>query len=565
MCLTGDVTRPGLGLSWEQRAWVEARCDRLLHSAASLTLVGNDRRRDPWLTNLTGTQHVVELCREAGVRELHHVSTAYVCGARSGTIYESEIDVGQEFLNDYAATKLASEHCVRQAAWLDSLTVYRPALIVGDYHTGFTTSYHHLYRFMQFTSLIHQQAQLDERGRWYHPVRLKMTGEERSNLVPVDWVSAFITGVVWQQKLHNRTYHLAPRDATRTAEIEEALARYFNYYGVTFVGPHGIPDGTATELEQFFCRFVSTQDAYMRMDPVFDCTNTLNAAPELPCPQVDVACLERLIAFGVRDQWGKKVRQRRPNCRRGIGALMDRYTKTVETTGSGARLWSIRAGAASALPSSPDRNTKDLAMPAAPHKEPVWGARLWLGADLYAWMRFLVRNHFAVPPSHWHMAALISACSLPNSVMRFMTDAWFGGRVERTAIRRPPLFIVGHWRTGTTLLHELLICDPQHSYPTFCECLFPHHFLLTEKIYPRLFGFLMPKRRPMDNMAVGWDRPQEDELALCLLGEPSPYLTMAFPNHPPQDQDALDLERLIVAGPRPMEAHVPALRAQADV
>jgi hypothetical protein len=48
----------------------------------------------------------------------------------------------------------------------------------------------------------------------------------------------------------------------------------------------------------------------------------------------------------------------------------------------------------------------------------------------------------------------------------------------------------------------------------------------------------------MDNMPFGWDRPQEDEFALCMLGAPSPYLTVAFPNHPPQDQDAFDLERL---------------------
>jgi hypothetical protein len=54
----------------------------------------------------------------------------------------------------------------------------------------------------------------------------------------------------------------------------------------------------------------------------------------------------------------------------------------------------------------------------------------------------------------------------------------------------------------------------------------------------------MPSHRPMDNMAAGWQRPQEDEFALCMLGQPSPYLTLAFPNRPPQDQEAFDLEGL---------------------
>jgi hypothetical protein len=48
----------------------------------------------------------------------------------------------------------------------------------------------------------------------------------------------------------------------------------------------------------------------------------------------------------------------------------------------------------------------------------------------------------------------------------------------------------------------------------------------------------------MDNMPAGWERPQEDEFALCMMGQPSPYLTIAFPNHPPQDPHALDLDGL---------------------
>ena len=36
----------------------------------------------------------------------------------------------------------------------------------------------------------------------------------------------------------------------------------------------------------------------------------------------------------------------------------------------------------------------------------------------------------------------------------------------------------------------------------------------------------------MDKMATGWDRPQEDEFAMCLLGQPSPYRKLAFPNEP---------------------------------
>jgi hypothetical protein len=173
-----------------------------------------------------------------------------------------------------------------------------------------------------------------------------------------------------------------------------------------------------------------------------------------------------------------------------------------------------------------------------------WMPHIWQGCDLFAWLRLLGGNHFAVHPSYLYIAVIVSVVSFFHLLLRHLQTAWFGTRIDRTPIRHAPLFIVGHWRTGTTLLHELLILDPRHTFPNTCACLVPHHFLLTERFLKRWLWFLMPSHRPMDNMAAGWDRPQEDEFALCMLGQPSPYLTIAFPNHPPQDQEAFDIEAL---------------------
>ena len=183
-------------------------------------------------------------------------------------------------------------------------------------------------------------------------------------------------------------------------------------------------------------------------------------------------------------------------------------------------------------------------MTTARKRQQEWSPRLWQGADLFAWIRLLLRNHFAVQPPYWYIAAVACAASVMNSTLRVLSEAYFGGRIARTPFREAPLFIVGHWRTGTPLLHELLILDPRTTFPNNYQCMAPHHFLLTESIIPKLGWFLAPSRRPMDNMEFGWDKPQEDEFALCLLGQPSPYTTIAFPNRPPQDQDAFDLERM---------------------
>jgi hypothetical protein len=179
-----------------------------------------------------------------------------------------------------------------------------------------------------------------------------------------------------------------------------------------------------------------------------------------------------------------------------------------------------------------------------PVRRPEPGACLWEGCDFSAWLRLLARNRFAVHPSRWPVAAAVTFASLVNTALGVLTTVCRGWRVRRAPVPRAPLFIIGHWRTGTTVLHELLALDERHAAPSTYECLAPGHFLLTESWLPRLLWFLMPALRPMDNMAAGWDRPQEDEFALCILGQPSPYAAIAFPNRRPPGPAALGLEGL---------------------
>jgi omega-hydroxy-beta-dihydromenaquinone-9 sulfotransferase len=181
--------------------------------------------------------------------------------------------------------------------------------------------------------------------------------------------------------------------------------------------------------------------------------------------------------------------------------------------------------------------------PSSPKKKGrEWAPRFWEGCNFPAWWRLLVRNRFAVGRPQLYIAVIITINSTLHTLLRFFEEAFFRHRVARTPIKDPPIFILGHWRSGTTLLHELLILDPRHGFPTTYQCLEPNHFILTEWLFSRLFFWLLPGRRPMDNMAAGWGRPQEEEFALCMLGQPSPYLTIAFPNNPPVNQEFLDFQ-----------------------
>ncbi len=187
-----------------------------------------------------------------------------------------------------------------------------------------------------------------------------------------------------------------------------------------------------------------------------------------------------------------------------------------------------------------------MSQPAAPPptlaKKPRWMPRMWEGCDFFAWLKLLFRNRFAVHPRQWYIAVVITFVSFTNTLLRLLQDAIYGRAVRKVKITEPPIFILGHWRTGTTLLHELMICDDRFGFPTTFECLMPNHFLLTEGIFTRWLSFLMSSSRPMDNMKAGFDRPQEDEFAMCMFGVGSPYLTIAFPNRPPLCQEFLDME-----------------------
>jgi omega-hydroxy-beta-dihydromenaquinone-9 sulfotransferase len=169
---------------------------------------------------------------------------------------------------------------------------------------------------------------------------------------------------------------------------------------------------------------------------------------------------------------------------------------------------------------------------------------LWLGMGFGSWVRLLFRNRLAISWSRWHIVLMVSVSSLHHSALGIVERLCFGFRIARARVHPAPVFILGHWRSGTTLLHELFACDRQLACPSTYDCFSPLHFLLTRRWAPRLLRWTLPDRRPMDNMAVGFDRPQEDEFALCLLGQPSPLAHVAFPNRIGPEAAELDVARL---------------------
>jgi len=118
--------------------------------------------------------------------------------------------------------------------------------------------------------------------------------------------------------------------------------------------------------------------------------------------------------------------------------------------------------------------------------------------------------------------------SSQNSFGRWLEQRRYGECVAAVEIE-PPVFVLGHWRSGTTHLHNLLVVDERFGFPNTYQCLFPNAFLVTERINSPAIGFFLPEHRPMDNVTWTMQSPQEDEFALCLTSLKSPCLGWVFP------------------------------------
>jgi thioester reductase-like protein len=303
--LEGDLCRPRCGLDAAAIDWIGDHCDEVLHNAASLTFRGTDRACEPWRTNVGGTRHVLDLCRDAGVRHLHHVSTAYVCGLRDGVVREDELDVGQAFGNDYERSKLEAERLVREAGHLDSVTVFRPSIIVGDSRSGFTSTYHGLFAVLRLGHTLLTRVLI---GATSGPALVRLlgvNGADGKNFVPVDWVAAVMAHVVQSPAGRGRTYHLThPHPVTIDLTgrlVQEAVETYSR--------PATADDPDLCD-ERWFAETMREQldiyQSYLRNDPTFDRTNTTALAGHLPCPELDMPTLLRMARFAIEHDFGRR-------------------------------------------------------------------------------------------------------------------------------------------------------------------------------------------------------------------------------------------------------------------
>jgi thioester reductase-like protein len=305
----GDVREEGLGLSAADRRWVSMSCDAVVHAAANLSFRPS-ADGEPYTTNVGGTERLVALCRRLGISEFHYVSTAFVCGETDRPVLEDELIPHPRFHNVYEESKYEAEHVVRAAEGMRS-TIYRPAVIVGDSRTGFTSSYHGIYRFIELAARLAEAIPTNDKNRRRLDLRLPLTGDEPRNLVPVDWVARAIAQLVNRPDCQGQTYHLVSSQPTPARMFKEVAEQVLRLDGVCFAGPEVFADGSP--LERLFLDNLEEYWPYLHGDPAFDSRRLRVMLPALPQVPIDRALVARLVEFAVADNWGRKRKAQAPS------------------------------------------------------------------------------------------------------------------------------------------------------------------------------------------------------------------------------------------------------------
>lgn len=114
-----------------------------------------------------------------------------------------------------------------------------------------------------------------------------------------------------------------------------------------------------------------------------------------------------------------------------------------------------------------------------------------------------------------------------NSFYKSFDDRKFLHKVENIKIESP-IFILGHWRSGTTLLHNLFSLDEQFGYANKFQISNPHVFLSREEKIAKRLKNARAEKRHMDNVKITFSSPDEDETAISMMCQRSPIIAWAF-------------------------------------
>jgi len=211
--ITGDLTRPMLGITAKKRRELEGNIDHLFHLAAVYDLMADAESQVR--VNVEGTQNVVRFATNIKAKRFHHMSSIAAAGLYPGVFREDMFEEAKGLDNPYFRTKHDSEAIVRAECPMP-WRIYRPGIVVGNSETGVIDKIDGPYYFFK----------LIQKMRKMLPSWMPTLGLEggRINIVPVDYVVDATIFLAHKARLDGQCFHLTDPKPKRIGEVLNIFA-----------------------------------------------------------------------------------------------------------------------------------------------------------------------------------------------------------------------------------------------------------------------------------------------------------------------------------------------------
>jgi nucleoside-diphosphate-sugar epimerase len=317
----GEITQPGLGIERELRRSLQGRIDQIVHCASDTSFVERHRERIT-AANVDGVRHLLDFAAESQCEALHHLSTAYVAGRRSGLCREELVD-GITFHNVYEETKCAGEWLAWERCRAEGirLAIYRPSIVYGHSQTGRTLRFNAFYYPARVAHMLKKLYETDIRertgakaeemgvriepdGSLYLPVRIEVQDGSGLNLIPVDYFLAAFFAIM-EEAVEGGIYHIVNERVKRIEELMGYIGTWFGLSGLQACPGTAYGQSSRNALEILVDEYLDAYGPYMRDMRVFD---TSRAGPILQsrgiaCPELDFDVFGRCMAYAVQVDW----------------------------------------------------------------------------------------------------------------------------------------------------------------------------------------------------------------------------------------------------------------------
>ncbi len=153
------------------------------------------------------------------------------------------------------------------------------------------------------------------------------------------------------------------------------------------------------------------------------------------------------------------------------------------------------------------------------------------GSSLRNLLRVLARHGLHIEPRRWPRFLTAAAAVTAATPLRLWEQHRHGSAIAQQTIDQPPIMILGHWRSGTTNLHNLLLCDKRFASVSLLHCSIPHLHLTLGNTIGRFVQRRLGKTRPMDAVPLGIHEPMSEDFGLVGRSDQTHYGSYFFPQH----------------------------------